>query len=153
MMLLVKTKLNASEIHGIGLFADDFIRKDTIVWKFHPLIDLIITREQIAELAAEAREQIKKYSYRDIHSGLYVLCGDDARFFNHSENPNCLDTYEFPDREGVTFACRDIAPGEELTCDYGLFDLDFDARLYASPPLPRHSLSRHRPYSRNNEQR
>src|SRR5215203_6934888 len=124
-MLLVKTKLDVSRIHGIGLFAEQFIPKDTVVWKFHPLIDLIFTREQIEELAADAREQVKKYSYRDIHTGLYVLCGDDARFFNHTANPNCLDSYHSHEKEGITVACRNIAPGEELTCDYGLFDLDF----------------------------
>ena len=40
-MLLVKTKLNISPIHGIGLFAVEFIPAKTIVWKFHPAIDLI----------------------------------------------------------------------------------------------------------------
>gem|GEM_PF-897244 len=152
-MLLVKTKLAVSRIHGIGLFADQPIAMDTAVWKFNRLIDLIFAGEQIEELALEAREQIKKYSYRDIHSGLYVLCGDDARFFNHSENPNCLDTYESHENEGITFACRDIAAGEELTCDYKLFDSDFDAGLYSSPPPRRRSLSPHRRYSRNNARR
>ena len=146
-MLLVKTKLDVSRIHGIGQFADQLIAKHTVVWKFHRLIDLIFTGEQIEELASEAREQIRKYSYRDIHSGLYVLCGDDARFFNHSDNPNCLDTYESHEKEGITFACREIAAGEELTCDYGLFDLDFDSRLYSNSPCrlnppPRYNQAR-----------
>ena len=152
-MLLVKTKLDVSPIHGIGLFADQPIARHTIVWQFSRLIDLVITKEEIEELAAEAREQIRKYSYRDIHSGLYVLCGDDARFFNHSENPNCLDTYDSPDGEGVTFACREIAAGEELTCDYGLFDLDFDRRLYSSPPPHRRSSNPPRQCSQNNARR
>ncbi|HEY8563420.1 MAG TPA: SET domain-containing protein [Pyrinomonadaceae bacterium] len=148
-MLLVKTKLDVSRIHGIGLFADQFISKDTVVWKFNRLIDLVFTAEQLDELAPDALAQIKKYSYRDVHSGLYVLCGDDARFFNHSTDPNCLDTYESHEKEGITFACRDIIAGEELTCDYALFDLDFDARLYASPP---HGGSRPR-YSRSDARR
>jgi SET domain-containing protein len=152
-MLLVKTKLDVSHIHGIGLFAEELIPRNTVVWKFHPLIDLVITENQIDELAEDARTQIKKYSYRDIHSGLYVLCGDDARFFNHSNDPNCLDTYHSPEKEGITFACRDIAAGEELTCDYGLFDLDFDTQLYASLPPRRHNLSPHLPYNQNNGHR
>jgi SET domain-containing protein len=152
-MLLVKTKLDVSRIHGIGLFADCFIAKDTVIWKFNRLIDLVFTSEQIEELAEEAREQIRKYSYRDIHSGLYVLCGDDARFFNHFEDPNCLDTYHSHEKEGITFACRDIDSGEELTCDYGLFDLDFDARLYFKPQPRRRSLSPRPPYNRNNARR
>ncbi len=92
-ILLVKTKLDVSRIHGIGLFADEFIAEGTVIWKFHELIDLRFAGEQIELLAESARKQIQKYSYRENHSGLYVLCGDDARFFNHSENPNCIDIF------------------------------------------------------------
>ena len=59
--------------------------------------------------------------YREKSSGLYVLCGDDARFFNHSADPNCLDLDD--GAGGITVAHRDIQRGEELTCDYALFDL------------------------------
>jgi hypothetical protein len=49
-----------------------------------------------------------------------VLCGDDARFFNHEDEPTCRD---FPDLDGgTTVAARDIELGEELTCDYASFD-------------------------------
>jgi SET domain-containing protein len=122
-MLLVKTKLNASSIHGIGLFADEFIPKGTVIWKFSSCIDLRLRPEQFECLTASSRAQIQRYSYREIHSGLYVLCGDDARFLNHSANPNCLDFYHNEEQD-ITVACRDINPGEELTCDYALFDLD-----------------------------
>ena len=40
-MLLVKTRLGASAIHGIGLFADEFIPKDTVTWRFTPGLDQI----------------------------------------------------------------------------------------------------------------
>jgi SET domain-containing protein len=117
-MLLVKTKLDRSLIEGIGLFADEFIPKGTTVWRRDAVIDIRFSEEDIANLSETAFQQITKYSYRDKESGLYVLCGDDARFFNHSEDPNCLDFGDY------TFAHRDIEMGEELTCDYMLFDLD-----------------------------
>ncbi len=122
-MLLVKTKLDRSGIHGIGLFADEFIPKDTIIWKFNHLIDLRCFGSDIQKWPDASREQIQKYSYREKHTGLYVLCGDDARFFNHSETPNCFDFYADEDQD-ITVALRDIQVGEELTCDYALFDLD-----------------------------
>lgn len=122
-MLLVKTKLWISPIHGIGLFADQFIAANTIVWKFHSAIDLILTAGQIQELSQPSFEQTQRYFYRDKKTRLYVLCGDDARFFNHSTDPNCIDTYE-GDEHGLTVARRDIQVNEELTCDYSLFDLD-----------------------------
>lgn len=127
-MLLVKTKLGISRIHGIGLYAAEFISTRTIVWRSHPDIDIRLTAEQISNLSEASREQIRKYSYREKKSGLYVLCGDDARFFNHSPNPNCIDTCDGND--DITVAARDIEEGQELTCDYSLFDLDLEEGRY-----------------------
>ena len=33
-MLLVKTTLRPSEVHGLGLFADEFIPKGIAIWRF-----------------------------------------------------------------------------------------------------------------------
>lgn len=131
-MLLVKTKLHLSRIHGIGLFADEFIAEGTIIWKFNNLIDLRFEEEKIEQLAEGAREQIRKYVYREKHSGLYVLCGDDARFFNHSEDPNCLDIFHNEEQD-LTVALRNINADEELTCNYVLFDLDLIEGKYEIP--------------------
>jgi uncharacterized protein len=121
-MLLVKTHLDKSRIHGIGLFASEPIRKGTVIWRLDPSIDVQLTADQIEALAPPARGQIRKYTYRDRVLGMYVLCGDDARFFNHDLDPNCHD---LPDSDGgTTVAARDIAAGEELTCDYAQFDAD-----------------------------
>jgi len=121
-MLLVTTFLDRSSIHGIGLFADTFIRSGTVIWRFDSYVDRRLTAAEIEQLAAPCRQQILRYTYREKMSGLYVLCGDDARFFNHSQDPNCTDLDD--DSGGVTVAIRNISAGEELTCDYGLFDLD-----------------------------
>ena len=121
-MLLVKTTLDKSRVHGIGLFADEFIPKGTVIWRFHPAVDIRLREEQFCELSPPCREQMRRYTYRERMSGLYVLCGDDARFFNHSDSPNCLD--EDDGAGGVTVTLRDVDRGEELTCDYALFDLD-----------------------------
>ena len=122
-MLLVKTKLSVSLIHVIGLYADEFITKGTVIWKFNPTIDISLSQKQIERLAQPSCEQIKKYTYRSMISGLYVLCGDDARFFNHSTEPNCYDVCESEEQD-LTIARRDIREGEELTSDYALFDMD-----------------------------
>jgi len=37
-MFLVKTYLDKSKIRGIGLFADEFIPKGTLIWKFNYLL-------------------------------------------------------------------------------------------------------------------
>ena len=62
------------------------------------------------------RRWFLRYAYLD-ESGDYVLCGDNGKFMNHSFDPNC------DDQEGPC-TMRDIAEGEELTCDYRLFDRD-----------------------------
>jgi uncharacterized protein len=119
-MLLVKTNLAPSRIHGIGLFAAEDIPRGTVIWRRDPSIDVELTEEQLEALAPPSREQIVKYTYLDIVRRTYVLCGDDARFFNHEDAPNCVD---YPDADGgTTVAARDIRAGEELTSDYGKFD-------------------------------
>lgn len=131
-MLRVKTKLGTSNIDGIGLFADQFIPKDTVVWEFNPIIDLKLREDEIAALAEGARQQVQKYSYRDEFTGLYIFCGDDARFFNHADKPNCVDVTWGP-FGGRTIAERDIRPGEELTCNYSTFDRDMMEGKYRLP--------------------
>lgn len=121
-MLLVKTYLGESGIHGIGLFAAQRIPAGTVVWRLEPTLDLELSAGQIEALAPPARDQIRKYTYLDLVRKSYVLCGDDARFFNHSDAPNCHD---FPDADGgTTVAARDIPEGEELTSDYARFDAE-----------------------------
>lgn len=119
-MLLVKTYLDRSAIHGIGLFAGERIAKGTVVWRRAPEIDLLLDPADLERLHPTSREQIEKYTYLDQRLRKLVLCGDDARFFNHSDAPNCHD---FPDADGgTTVAARDIERGEELTSDYSSFD-------------------------------
>lgn len=113
-MLLVKTKIDQSPIHGIGLFADEDIPKGTVVWEFDPLIDKAISPEDIKSLRPLARELIDTYAFYD--NGKYVLCGDHARFTNHSDDPNLGST---PD---TSFALRDIKKGEEITDNYNSYD-------------------------------
>lgn len=123
-MLLVKTALKPSSIHGIGLFAAEFIPSGMPIWKHCPIIDIKFSEEELVPLSPPAREQIAAYSYRQRSTGLYVLCGDDARFLNHSTTPNCIDV-KGADGQGITMAARDIQLGEELTCDYSAIDKDY----------------------------
>ena len=107
---------------AIGLFAAELIPEGTVVWKLHPLIDIELSTGDVERLAEPARQQIRKYTYTDPVRGRLVLCGDDARFFNHEDDPNCRD---LPDGNGgITVAARDIRAGEELTSDYASFDAD-----------------------------
>jgi uncharacterized protein len=46
---------------------------------------------------------------------VYVLRGDNWRYFNHSDNPTTISN---PISFGDDRAARDLAVGEELTSDY-----------------------------------
>jgi len=124
-MLLVKTKIGQSKIQGIGLFADQFISKGTLAQKFMPGFDLIIQENEIQKLSEPAREQFLKYAYKR-KDGQYILCFDDTRFLNHSDNPNLISN---DSSEEIDIAARDIQKGEELTVNYKDFDTEFDYKM------------------------
>lgn len=117
-MLLIPTYLAESEIPnaGLGIFCKEFVSQSTVIWKFHLGFDYIIDRLPDDVVM---RAFVMKYGYQPIDGkDHWIMCADDARFFNHSENPSCLDTGD------VTSARFDLVPGTELTSDYRVFCRD-----------------------------
>jgi hypothetical protein len=129
-MLLIDATVGPSAIQGFGLISNQFIPAGAKVWVFGDGLDVELTEQQLARLSPAARDQAMKYTYRYPGTDTYLLCGDDARFTNHSDDPNtrCRDDH--------TYATRDILPGEEITSDYAEFDLRFVSRFSAAPPQP-----------------
>jgi SET domain-containing protein len=125
-MLLVRTILDKSRIDGIGVFAADAISCGTPVWRYASSIDRVLRQEDLVGLSPVARQQIEKYLYVDRRTGEAILCGDDARFFNHSPTPNVVDDERDPYQ---CIAARDISAGEELVCDYFAFDATASEKL------------------------
>lgn len=117
-MFRVPTYLRRSSIHGVGVFTSEPIPAGTVVWDFDPDVDWRLSREMLDSFPEPYRTKLRAWCYREEESGLYVLCGDNARFMNHSPAPNCDDSGP------CTVAARDIPADEELTCDYRTFDLD-----------------------------
>lgn len=129
-MMLVRTRRQQSAIHGTGLFAEEPIPAGTPTWRFTPGLDQALHPDAVAALSDLAREWLVTYAYLDIRTGLYVLCADDARFMNHSDTPNVGGDYDREPVFGLDVALRDIAAGEELTCDYRTFDRMDRQRLH-----------------------
>jgi uncharacterized protein len=120
-MLWVKTQLKMSNISGLGLFADEPIPKGAVVWRFEAMLDILYSEDAIKLLSESAQKQFHNYAFLDKTHQKYMLCGDDARFFNHSDNPNCDDKHP-----NITYALRDISAGEEMTVNYRDFYGDID---------------------------
>ena len=117
-MLRVSTFVAPSRIAGVGLYAAQRIPAGTQIWEFTDGVDWMLTREELEGFPEPFQSRLRHYVYLD-ESGLYVLCGDNAKFMNHAVEPNCSDT-----DPKYTVTRRTIEAGEELTCDYREFDLD-----------------------------
>ena len=128
-MLYVKTKVLPSPIEGLGLYADEFIPKGTILWKFTPGFDIKFSADELNDFPELVQQFLLRYAYKSKRSNLYVLAVDDAKYFNHSSSPNTNSEYAGTDDEVTTRAIVDIQKGEEMTDDYDLFEENATALL------------------------
>jgi len=133
-MLLVKTYLDKSPIHGIGVFAAEDIRKGRKIWVFAEGYDRFYSLKQFAKLPRQARAFLKSYGYRVDGEVLFTV--DNDRHINHSEQPN---TYL---RDGYVLARVDIKKGTEITNDYREFDIALCAAFLNDKPATRSKRKR-----------
>jgi uncharacterized protein len=109
-------RVRRSRVHGRGVFALRRIRKGTRVIEY--------LGDRLSHRQADQRYEHKHIS--DNHTFLFIVDrsvvidggvnGNDARFINHSCDPNCESLID--DRRVFIEAIRTIRPGEELTYDY-----------------------------------
>jgi SET domain-containing protein len=116
-MMLVRTYLGPSGIHGVGVFAGEPIERGAAVWARHAVFDLVVTREMRAGLPDAMLSYLDTYSYPagDGADGRSVLDCDNGRYMNHSDTPNT----SFKGEGGR--ATSNIEMGAEITCDYREF--------------------------------
>ncbi|MFN0068639.1 MAG: SET domain-containing protein [Limisphaerales bacterium] len=120
-MLLIPARVGPSAIEGNGLFAVVPIPAGTPVWRFQPDFDRAFVPAAVAALPPPAREHLARFAWFRRDDGHAILSGDHACFMNHADLPNTGLPPGAVDPE-TTLALRDIAAGEELTCDYRAFD-------------------------------
>lgn len=121
-MLLVRTRVKESEVHGLGLFADEFIPEGTEIWRFTPGFDLKFTRDDILAFPEALQIYLCKYAWHSKKTGLYCLSSDNGKHFNHSNDPNARSEYRDAEEEVVTVAVKEINSGEEIFDDYSSFE-------------------------------
>lgn len=110
-MLKVKTKLKETKSKGIGLFADELIPKDTLIFE-EDEFTIKIQNKELPLASKEKIEFINRYCY--LKNGIWSCSLDNDRFMNHSDNPNTYET------ETATYALTDIQVGEEIVCNYNI---------------------------------
>lgn len=122
-MLKIKTYIAKSPINGIGLFFAENVKANTLLWSFDERVDLVFTDKEFSEIPDFLRSHFLKYTYQDIDSKLWLYCGDNARFTNHSKEANVIS--KSGENFGYDFALRDIKAGEEYLANYAQWDLNF----------------------------
>jgi SET domain-containing protein len=117
-------EVRRSPVHGLGAFALRRIRKGTRIVEY--------LGERVSHAEADRRYEGKDAN--DAHTFLFIVDsktvidagvdGNEARFLNHSCNPNCESVIE--KRRVFIEAIRTIEPGEEMTYDYQIQREDDD---------------------------
>ncbi len=104
---------------GFGVYATAFIPQGTIVY-VQDALEIVLPADHPLLSADIYQPILSKYSTVE-KDGSRLLSWDIARYVNHSCQSNTLST-----GYGFEIAVRDIQPGEEITDDYGLFNLPYD---------------------------
>lgn len=112
---------------GFGVFATAFIPKGTIVYA-KDLYEIEVSPEAYKSLHPALQLSIEKYSYID-EKGQRIVSWDTAKYVNHCCHSNTIST-----GYGFEIARRDIFPGEEITDDYGLFNLEYKMEVHCARP-------------------
>ena len=83
-MLMVRTELRASDIHGIGVFLVEPVRAGQLIWRFDSRIDRVFSDDELEDMPELLQSFLRTYSTLHADLRLWVLCGDNGR---HSTIP------------------------------------------------------------------
>lgn len=115
-----KIAVRNSPVHGRGVFATGAIRKGERVMEY--IGEIISWKEADRRPPSDPDDPFHTFLF-SLDDGKRVidasLRGNDARWINHSCDPNC-ETEETETGRVFIEAIRDIKRGEELNYDYGL---------------------------------
>ena len=123
-MIHIAYKLRASDLHGIGLFADKDIKQGQPIYTASPLLDLNITQEQFDSLDQKEKDEILWWGFFDQPSQMWHVDFDVSKFINHSYTPTVSQDEQH--NEAYLVATRNIMAGEELTQNYLEFETQED---------------------------
>ncbi|MGE9293461.1 MAG: SET domain-containing protein [Puniceicoccales bacterium] len=146
-LLDIYAEVRPSPIHGCGVFARTFIPAGTTWWKATVDNVMLLGRVQLETLAASRTNKTingilsaaRIYGYYSQRLDSIIVCLDNARYVNHSDEPNSGAPSDGDPLCSVTL--RDIYAGEEIVENYGHYDPCPWSDLTCSPeveePRPR----------------
>ena len=105
-----------NDMIGYGVFARRPIPKGTILYVKDPL-EIEVTPEQFAVMDPQYQTVVNWFSYIDEY-GCRIVSWDIAKYVNHHCDSNSIST-----GYGFEIATRDISADEEITDEYGIFNL------------------------------
>ncbi len=110
---------------GFGVFATSRLPKGTITYVWDPL-EIEIRPDDPSLQEPALRASIDRFSYIDPH-GVRIVSWDHAKYVNHCCQSNTMST-----AYGFEIAVRDIEAGEQVTDEYGMFNLREPMKLRCS---------------------
>lgn len=102
---------------GAGVRATEPLPRGTVLW-VRDVLDVVMAAEALDDLPPSLRAQVDRLGYRDA-SGRWILCWDAGKHVNHSCDPVMRGV-----GHDAMIAVRDVATGEEITCDYAECNLE-----------------------------
>lgn len=116
-MFIVNTYIARSDIEGVGVFAAEPIAKGQVISAFEPGFDRLIPMDAYLSAPPHLKALLDRYAFPHPKRPDFIFYEvDNSRFMNHSDTPNT----DYTDCDAGR-ALRDIAAGEELTCNYNDF--------------------------------
>ncbi len=116
-MFIITTYIAKSDIEGVGVFTAEDLKKGQIISKFEPDFDRLVPTAAYLDAPPHLKALLDRYAFPHPEMPEFIVYeADNSRFMNHSESPNT----DYSDFEAGR-ALRDIAAGEELTCNYNGF--------------------------------
>ena len=113
-------RVGHSRIEGTGVFAKRKIPRGTRIIEYTG--DRVPINQVYREVGTGEPSRIYAFALNDTTAIDGARNGNEARFFNHSCEPNC-EPYIFEEHVYI-YAMRDVRRGEELTFDYRLGPAD-----------------------------
>lgn len=114
-MIHIQYKIRSSSVHGVGLFANQDIKRGELIYTPSPLLDTDLTQQQFDGLSISEQKEVAYYGYFHTKSQKYHVAFDAIRILNHA-GPGSANVTQ--DQDMVMTAIRDIEAGEELLQDY-----------------------------------